>query len=687
MQLARRIAVIWAIDAVALWLLAQIVPGVELTTWQWAIWAVAAIGLLNALVRPFLLLVTMPFTVLSLGLLSVVLNAGMVLLADLVLPGFVVADIVAALWVAFGIAAINTIVTGLLSINDDESFYRNVVLRIARRVRTTTVADTPGLVVLEIDGLSAPMFSRALAEGYMPELAQWVESGRYRIDQWDCGLPSQTSSSQAGILYGRNDDIPAFRWFEKSTNRLMVSNYPFDAAEIHRRLSDGSGLLSEGGASIANLVSGDASHPALTMSAVYDVARGVRQRSSNYYLFFLNPYSFVRTIVLMLWEIVREIGQRWRARFRDRGQPHTRGGSFPLLRAVTNVFLRDLNLYLVIEHMFSGTPVIYSTLLGYDIVAHYAGPASRDALLTLRQIDDQVVSLKQAAASSVRPYEIVVLSDHGQSPGSTFRQRYGETLEDLVQRLVASRLTVSQLSTADDESWGHLNALLSDAIQRPTIAGRAARRVLRRRTREGYVEVQTRPRATPPEEPEVIVCTSGNLGLIYFTEEHERLTLDAISADYPGVIEGLVQYPGVGFIVVSSTHAGPIVIGREGVRYLDGGRVTGHDPLAAFGSRAAGHLSRVAGFANTGDIIVNSVFDPSTGEVAAFESQVGSHGGLGGEQTQPFLLAPAEWPGRIREGDGPCEMHRLLRDWVDHLSQASAQTSAIERSALPASTD
>jgi putative membrane protein len=434
MHLARRIIVIWAIDSLALWLLAPIVPGLELSGWIWAVWAAATIGLLNALVRPFLLVVTLPFTILSLGLFSVVLNALIVLLADLALPGFEVANLVAALWVVLGIATVNTIVTGLLSLNDDESFYRNVILRFARRVVPSEETDEPGLVMIEIDGLSEPALQAALEAGHMPVLSRWIQSGKFRLAEWDCGLPSQTSSSQAGILYGRNDNIPAFRWYEKADKRLMISNRPWTALEIHKRLSDGTGLLAPEGSSLTNLVSGDATNSALTLSSLLERAGSIRQRNSGYYLFFLNPYSFSRTLVLMVWEILREFGPRAKPHFRRPREPATRGGSFPLLRAISNVFLRDLNLYLLIEDILSGTPIVYSTFLGYDVVAHHVGPLHPDALRTLKQFDEGLDALERAASRAPRPFEFVVLSDHGQSPGATFRQRYSLALEELVER-------------------------------------------------------------------------------------------------------------------------------------------------------------------------------------------------------------------------------------------------------------
>lgn len=683
MRIARRILVIWAIDALALWILAQIIPGLELTRWVWAIWAIAVVGLLNALLRPLLLVVMLPFTILTMGLLSLVLNAVILLAADAILPGFVVADLIAALWAVMGLAAINTVATSLLSINDDESFYRNVILRLARRTDNAAEVSAPGLVMLEIDGLSESTLRRALDLGYMPTLRSWVEGGRIRITPWDCGLPSQTSSSQSGILYGRTVGIPAFRWYEKENRRLMISNRPWTAAEIHRRVSDGTGLLAPNGASLTNLVSGDAGQALMTMSALLDGRRSAGGRGKSYFLYFLNPYSFARTLVLMIWEILREIGQRLWMRIRQGRSAHTRGGSFPLLRAVSNVFLRDLNLYMLIERMLSGTPVVYSTFLGYDVVAHHVGPNERAALVTLRQFDDGLAALERAASRAPRPYHLVLLSDHGQSFGATFEQRYGITLEALVGRSLEGRESVTG-PAQDDEAWSNLNLLLTEAIQEETVAGRAARRMLRGRTQDGYVDFGPGSDEVRDPRSDVVVCTSGNLALVYFTDVERRLTLEELVARYPRLVSTLAGHKGIGFVLVHSQTSGPVAIGARGINYLAAGVVEGDDPLVPFGPGAAKQLRKLDSYPYVGDLLINSRYDPESDEVAAFESLVGSHGGLGGDQTRAFLAHPATWSVPEDAIAGPEEVHLLLRRWIsEHVSEPAAPHEPVDSARTP----
>ena len=671
-----RVLIVWTIDVVVLLLLAEALPGLSLATWRTAIWGVAALGLLNALVRPIVLFLALPFTVLTLGFVTLLINALMLHAAGLIVPGLVVADFGTATIGALGLTAANTLATSLLALNDEDSFYRNVVLRIARRSAPPRGALEPGLIIVEIDGLAAPALREAIRAGHVPTLARWSQSGSHRVVAWDCGLPSQTSSSQAGILYGDNFDIPAFRWYEKGERRLLVSNHPADAAEIDRRASTGNGLLRRDGACHSNIISGDAARSLLTMSTLADPARSLGERAAHVYFYFFNPYNFSRVFLLMLAEIAIEVWQGLRQRLRDERPRVARGGAFPLLRAVSSVLLRDLNVYFMIEDMFSGVAVTYSSFVGYDVVAHHAGPNRGDALRALASLDRQIAALERAAQRAPRPYHFVVLSDHGQSDGAPFRQRFGQTLEELVRALLRGEHTVSA-SVGKSEGWGYLNALLSEAAHSRRRAGRAVRRVLRRRTRDGYVEFGARD-AAPLADANVVVCASGNLGLIYFADWPDRLTFETIVAAFPGLIEGLVEHPGIGFALVRSELHGPLVLGRGGVRHLANGLVEGADPLAPFGPRAAEHLRRLDGFPHVADVVVNSCYDPDTGEVASFEEMVGSHGGLGGPQTMPFLMFPAGWAGDdLRVGRAP-ELYAVLRGWLDRLQTPALEAGAAE---------
>jgi hypothetical protein len=110
-----------------------------------------------------------------------------------------------------------------------------------------------------------------------------------------------------------------------------------------------------------------------------------------------------------------------------------------------------------------------------------------------------------------------------------------------------------------------------------------------------------------------------------------------------------------------------VAIGAHGTHYLDEDRVEGEDPLAPFGPNAARHVRRADGFEHAADIMVNSTYYADMDEVAAFEELVGSHGGMGGSQSFPFVVVPAGWHLPEQAIVGPDHMHRQMRRWLADL--------------------
>jgi hypothetical protein len=116
--------------------------------------------------------------------------------------------------------------------------------------------------------------------------------------------------------------------------------------------------------------------------------------------------------------------------------------------------------------------------------------------------------------------------------------------------------------------------------------------------------------------------------------------------------------------MVHSAEHGPVVIGQQGRNYLTENKVEGDDPLADFGPRAAQHLIREDTFSNCPDLLINSFYHAETNEVAAFEELIGCHGGMGGYQTQPFVLYPAELPLEDESLVGAAAVYHVLKGWV-----------------------
>jgi hypothetical protein len=305
------------------------------------------------------------------------------------------------------------------------------------------------------------------------------------------------------------------------------------------------------------------------------------------------------------------------------------------------VGVRDLVVFSVMQDMLRGVPAVYATFASYDEVAHHSGLERADTLEALRKLDQRLGMVDRARRFAPRPYELIVLSDHGQTQGATFKQRNGYSLADLVERALSDR-DVEGIEAGDENASG-------------------VRRAVDEATGRGD-KPANQPRADAPEQ-KTIVMGSGNLGLIYLMERPHRLSLEDIQELHPHLIPELRSHPHVGFLLVRSTSEGALVIGGDGTRRLADGAVTGSDPLRGFPPNAERHLRRTDGFAHVADIMVNSFFDPVTEEGCAFEELISFHGGMGGPQTQPFLLYPAHLPVPPEPLVGAENVHRVLRGW------------------------
>ncbi|WP_349372204.1 alkaline phosphatase family protein [Streptomyces sp. G-G2] len=495
----------------------------------------------------------------------------------------------------------------------------------------------PGLLFLQFDGVGYEALRRAAGAGLMPTVAGWLED-THRVTAWRTDWSSQTGASQLGILHGSTFDVPAFRWYEKDTGEIVVCNRPSSAAALQRRAvarTGDLGLLTVDGASRGNLFSGGADQLALVLSV--SARRGCGNHSrAGYVAYFRDPANAVRTALSFVAEVGREIGQSVRAKARGDRPRVSRGGLYPAIRAFATVVERDVVVAAVIGDMLAGRAAVYADLVAYDEVAHHSGPRGRDTDQVLARLDRSLALIARVAEHAPRTYRIVILSDHGQSPGETFLGRYGLTLKDLVRAgcgLPVPRRAGRTPSGAEARS--------------------AVRAALHRPVEETDEEVR------PARGSEPVVLASGNLGLISFPDIPGRATRERIERDHPALLTTLAEHPGVGFLLMDGLVLGP---GGATARLSAPGEA--EELLAPFGPGAAVAVRRTDSFPHVADVMVNSAYHPDSGAVHAFEEQIGSHGGLGGEQGHPFLM----WPTVLSEPEaelvGAESVHALLRRWL-----------------------
>ncbi|MER7407286.1 phage holin family protein [Streptomyces sp. NPDC000070] len=658
-----RSVAVWAVSTLTMLVLAGILPDFRLRSADGdsatdiavtAAFGAGAFGVLSAVVWPLLVRLLLLVPALVLGLLVFFLNGALLLLALRLDPGERgTAAPETAVVVAAVMSAVASATGAALAVRDDDAYRRRLYRLSDRRRRRSgpPCPASPGTVFLQLDGVGHDVLLDAVGKGLMPTVARWLDIGdggrpTHRLIPWRTDWSSQTGASQLGILHGSNHDVPAFRWYEKDTREVVVCNRPSSAADLQRRAvgyAGHGGLLAVDGASRGNLFSGGAEQQALVLSVAGRRSRENRSRA-GYFAYFSDPANAVRTALSFVAEVSREIGQSTRARLAKQRPRVSRGGLYPLVRAFATVVERDVVVAAVTGDMLAGRTAVFADLVAYDEVAHHSGPASRDAQKVLERLDRSLALIEKVAEHAPRPYRIVVLSDHGQSPGETFRSRYGLTLGDLVR--AGCGLPVPRRAER-------------------TRSGAEARAAVRAALRIPVEEHGEQHRPTRRSEP--IVLASGNLGLVSFPDVTHRMSKEEIDARHPALLPTLANHPGIGFLLVRSEKHGGVVLGAYGAEIPLADLDDNPGPLAAFGPGAADAVRRTHSFPHAADIMVNSFYDPADGEVLAFEEQIGSHGGLGGAQGKPFLLSPLAFSPPVAEGEelvGAEHVHRVLRRWM-----------------------
>lgn len=645
----------------------------------------------NTILWPILRRLLMKFIVLTFGIGALIVNSLIFYGVCCLIPG-VSLEATDAFLIPLLMAIVNTLISNIADIDYYDS-YTSRVSNYVSKEKKSYEQKFPGLIMLEIDGLSIDILKEAIDKDMMPTVKKWIDNS-HTLKEWETDLSSQTGASQAGILHGNNENIVAYRWVEKENdNQIMVSGKLAHAPIIEERISDGNGLLCDKGTSITNMFTGDSDNPILTSSR-FKLLTFSYNKSLN--VVFLESYSFQRIIILFLWEILVEIKSQIIHKIKNIQPRLRRNIIYATIRAGANVLLREVATETLIADMLKGeVNSAYASYVGYDEVAHHSGINDNDVWNVLKQIDLQFKRLEKAEKNSERNYKFVVLSDHGQGNGTTFKQRYGLSLADYVRRLLPDDMKTYNKNPfisdhfkdafiPENKQIGTIIDKVDDIKERDFFSDKLEN--IKEKTPDfikieelkskyqndlDYIKTHESKEQTTKKakNSELIVLGSGNLGLIYLTQWTKRLNYEEIVMLFPNLIPGLVKHKGIGFILVDSFTNGPMAIGAEGIYYLNTDRIEGKNPLENFGKNAAMHLKRHNKFKNMPDILVNSFYDPKTEEICAFEELIGSHGGLGGSQTRPFILYPSNWEDP-EELIGAKSIYDFLKKEIDELKNS-----------------
>ena len=467
--------------------------------------------------------------------------------------------------------------------------------------------------------------------------------------------------------------MPAFRWWEKDRNAPIVTNHPKDAVEIERRHSDGKGLLHADGASRANILSGDATHSMLTMSTVLTRRRPIGR---DYSAYFARPYATFKTLNAVVAEYFRERYAAIMQKRRDEKPRIDRDRKYGLVRAWATVIQLDLQIAAVVGDLLAGRPVVYTTFLAYDEVAHHSGIEREDTLAVLTKVDRQLGRVEKALAEAPRPYRLVVLSDHGQSQGATFLQRYGYSLQDLVEKACHPDSSYGA-SEGSAEASAYINASFAELDRDQTPITRALHSTAEKLDVVG-------PDAEGEGAGKTTVAAGGERGRPARARGHglglpraDQLPPRARSPD-PGADRGPLPRPDRG---------APQPRGhRLPARRLREGRGARDRRLRRQPARDAARSSARTRWPRSARTPPATSSAPTPSPTAPTSSSTARSGairprwppsrsssahtaGSAGPQSFPFVLAPSdlEWP----EGEvvGSETVHRIFRGWLAGLGQ------------------
>ncbi|OGR88941.1 MAG: hypothetical protein A2992_06865 [Elusimicrobia bacterium RIFCSPLOWO2_01_FULL_59_12] len=469
--------------------------------------------------------------------------------------------------------------------------------------------ERPGLVMIQIDGLSLRHLERAVKDGRLPFMRQLLRRERHALFSLYSGLPATTPAVQGELFYGVRGAVPAFQYFDRDLGRMVCMFEPDAAAGLEKKLAaQGRGLL-EGGSAYSDIFTGGAAEAHFCMASA-GWGRQIRARGLFATLLLLIRVGFSpRGLALLVMEGV--LGFASAISGVIHGQNIWKELQFVLSRLVICVLLREFVTYGALIDIARGLPVIHLNLVGYDEHAHRRGPSSAFAQWSLRAIDRAVRDIWKAAHRSARrSYDVWIYSDHGQEETVPYEAAEGESVSSMASRIAAG-LKIPHGRHAADPT----------AARARSLGGRWLPRLFRH-----ACDAST-------DANGLSIATMGPVGHVYFwtrpaANDRVALAEELVSAGHVPCVMS-VGRPG-------SAHAwtakGAVDLPERADLVLG--------PDHPFLSELSRDLVALAHHPNAGDLVVLG-WQPGK-KAVGWEMTSGTHGGPGSRETQAFALLPPD---------------------------------------------
>jgi hypothetical protein len=438
-----------------------------------------------------------------------------------------------------------------------------------------------GTLIVLIDGLSYDALITAIKKGSCPTLKKLTQNG-YVANKYYCGLPAATTATEALLFYGNKSNIPGFTWYDRELGMFVRGNRSYELSKFEDGYFKKRNLLKDGSA-IMSVYTGGATQLSVSGRNLA-FSRSLYFIKSAHYFFMalLYPVQLARTIFLTLKTLIS----------------YKKSNRHKFTETFSTIILGQFSCFLTEIEIMRNTKKIFVDFLLYDEFAHEYGPTHKTTLATLRLVDRYIRRIIRTTKSSDRPYDIVILSDHGQTQSIPYDKKYNRCIFDIQ------------------------NALNDDS----------------------YTAIKTFGGFIPRHNKEIYVVPAGSTLQLYFSSHlKDGLMEHDINTLFPGFIERLLHMRAFGWILVKTSKSTATLYGKNGQVHFsqDKPAVLKGMPFTQLKQheidRTVRSFQSYALFPNNGDLTIFGDVSLDQ-EIYAFEKNHGNHGGFYGPMVYPFIL-------------------------------------------------
>jgi len=442
--------------------------------------------------------------------------------------------------------------------------------------------DKKGSITILIDGLSYHALIDAIKKGYCPTLKKMSVSSP--IHKYFCGLPASTTATEALLFYGNNQNIPGFTWYDRSLKQFVRGNRSAELALFEDAYPKKRNLFKNGSV-IMGVYTGGATELSLSGRDI-KLPKSMYVFKTVHYLFmaFLYPIQLIRTIYLTLKTLIL----------------YRKSNKHSSLQTFSKIFLGQFSCFLTEIEIMRNTEKIFVDFLLYDEYAHEYGPTHSNTLSTLRLVDRYLNRILSTSQRSDRKYEIIVLSDHGQTDSIPFDFPVEKSIKDIACALSNREVKV----------------------------------------------IKTYGGVSPNAQSNELYCVpAGSTLQLYFSKNLSNPLLEhEISILYPEFISRLLRCDEFGWVLVRRSQTSSVLYGKTGTVLFS------HEKspvlMGALFSQVAKNESQellksfntYCTFSNNGDIVLFGNVTTQM-KVYSFEKHKGTHGGFHGPMVYPFFMS------------------------------------------------